>query len=215
MPIALCTNGMGRMIVDFKELSKNQIYFTMIQTIIPRPIAWVLSENRNKSLNLAPFSYFSGICSEPPLLMISVGRKRDGSQKDTWRNIAERTHFIVHIPGLSQADYVTGSAAAYDEDISEIEKLGLATEPFPGSPLPRLADAKAAFYCTLDRIISLGDDSQALILGRIHQLYLHDSVAERDDRRLAINPLEINPLARLGGQLFTGITPPFESKPER
>ena len=85
------------MILDLSELKPAQVYFQMIQTLIPRPIAWVLSEIEAGKYNLAPFSYFNAISSNPPIVMFSVGKKPDGSDKDTHRNIAERKHFTIHI----------------------------------------------------------------------------------------------------------------------
>ena len=71
------------MILDLSALQPAQVYFQMIQTLVPRPIAWVLSEIENDKYNLAPFSYFNAVCSDPPLIMLSVGKKPDGSFKDT------------------------------------------------------------------------------------------------------------------------------------
>ena len=67
------------MILDLSELKPAQVYFQMIQTLVPRPIAWVLSEIEQNKYNLAPFSYFNAVCSDPPLIMLSVGKKPDGS----------------------------------------------------------------------------------------------------------------------------------------
>ena len=78
------------MVIDFDKLSSSQAYFTMTQAIIPRPIAWVLSDHGNGKLNLAPFSYFNAVCSRPPMQSISIGHKKSGLKKDTWVNIEGR-----------------------------------------------------------------------------------------------------------------------------
>ena len=80
------------MILDLSQLKPAQVYFHMIQTLIPRPIAWVLSEIEQGKYNLAPFSYFNAVCSDPPLIMLSVGKKPDGApitQQVTRRNVAK------------------------------------------------------------------------------------------------------------------------------
>ena len=120
------------MLLDFKKLSADSVYYTLIQTIIPRPVAWVLSENENGSHNLAPFSYFNGVCSSPPLVSISVGRKDNGAQKDTWNNIENRSHFVIHIPHREMAESVTQSAASLESGVSEVEMLKLETIPVDG-----------------------------------------------------------------------------------
>ena len=96
--------------INLDSLSPARAYHLMIQSIVPRPIAWVLSDNGDTTLNLAPFSYFNAVCSDPPVLMLSIGRKPDGSDKDTARNIVERSQFVVHIPHREMALEVTESS---------------------------------------------------------------------------------------------------------
>lgn len=200
------------MIFNFSELSKSEIYFTMIQTLIPRPIAWVLTENSDSGYNLAPFSFFNGVSCDPPIVMISAGRKRDKSRKDTWRNIEERKHFVVHIPSVEHADEVTTSAADLPENTSEITRGNLQTTAFDGFVLPRLAHCKAAYGCSLEQIILFGEGSQAMILGRIHSLFVSDEIITQNGH-IAISAEKLNPLARLGGFDYCSITPPFQKKP--
>ena len=118
------------MYVNLDALSPNQVYFSIIQTLIPRPIAWVLSENADGGFNLAPFSYFNAVCSDPPLVMLSIGRKPDGSPKDTRVNIEQRERFVIHIAHRELAKQVTESSATLDYGDSEVARLGLETVPF-------------------------------------------------------------------------------------
>ncbi len=78
--------------MDFSALPPPDCYRLMIQAVVPRPVAWVLSDNGDGSLNLAPFSFFTAISSDPPLLMFSAGKKPDGTPKDTLHNVEERSH---------------------------------------------------------------------------------------------------------------------------
>lgn len=191
------------MILSFEDLSPNQVYYTLIQSIIPRPIAWVLSENANGSHNLAPFSYFNGVCSKPPIVSISVGRRDDGSQKDTWNNIELRKHYVIHIPHREVAEAVTASSASLPAGESEIGKLGLKTEAVSGWPLPRLADARIALLCQRYAIHALGAAPQGLILGEVKAAYISDGIAKLDGKRLTVDPKALDPLARLGGNDYT------------
>ncbi|MCB1123316.1 MAG: flavin reductase family protein [Verrucomicrobiae bacterium] len=187
------------MIISFKDLSPDQVYYTLIQSIIPRPIAWILSENANGSYNLAPFSFFNGVCSRPPIVSISVGRKEDRSQKDTWNNIELREHFVIHIPHREAAEAVTASAASLPAGDSEIQRLGLKTESVKGWPLPRLADARIALLCKRYAIHAIGAAPQGLILGEVKAAYISDSISKLDKGRLTIDPKALDPVARLGG----------------
>jgi flavin reductase (DIM6/NTAB) family NADH-FMN oxidoreductase RutF len=184
------------MYMDMKAMERGGIYRAMIQTIIPRPIAWVLSENQTGNYNLAPFSYFNAVSSDPPLVMLSMGKKPTGGEKDTRRNIRERSHFIVHIPHREQAQQVTASAAVLGHGESEIEELGLALEPFEGSVLPRLADCRIAMACRRYQILDIGPVPQALVLGEVTHIYVDDRVLGTDGR---VQADRVDPLARLGG----------------
>lgn len=192
--------------IDFDQLSSSEIYFAMTQAIIPRPIAWVLSENAGGDYNLAPFSYFNAICSDPPLVMLSLGKKPDGSPKDTRTNIEARREFVIHIAHCGQLQAVNDSSATFPSGVSEVEALGLELVEFPGFRLPRLADGRLAMACELYEIQEIGEAAQALIIGRVRQLYVDDSVAEIDGReRLKIHADRLNPLGRLGaGDYFSG-----------
>jgi flavin reductase (DIM6/NTAB) family NADH-FMN oxidoreductase RutF len=195
--------------IDFARLSPRQVYHTMTQTLIPRPIAWVLSDNGDGGHNLAPFSYFMPVSGRPPLLAFSIGHKPDGSKKDTWRNIEERDVFVVHIAHRGLVEQVTASAATLPHGESEVSRLGIGTVPFPGFPLPRVEEAKIAYACRRQQIVELGDDPQGVVVGRIEAAYLDDAVARADaDGNIRVDAEAVDPLGRLGGSqyaLFGGI----------
>lgn len=201
------------MILDLSEKKPSEIYFTMIQTILPRPVAWIISENEDSSLNLAPFSYFNAISSAPPLVSVSIGKKKDGSLKDTRRNITDRDFFTIQIPSVEHAQLVTDSARPYEENISEIERLGLEIVYEDGFKIPRLKACKVAYFCKKEQILDIGDAPQGFVIGRVLSVYIDDSISEIKDNRLKVNAAALDPLARLGGSDYAGITKPFSIKP--
>jgi len=79
------------------ELSKSQAYKLLISALIPRPIALVSTVNESGVVNVAPFSFFGGVSSKPPIIYISIDRKRDGDKKDTLKNIELNGDFVVNI----------------------------------------------------------------------------------------------------------------------
>ncbi len=192
--------------IDLTTLSSSEIYFTMTQSLVPRPIAWVLTENEAGDFNLAPFSYFSAVSSDPPLMMISLGKKPDGSPKDTRVNIEQRKNFVVHIPSRTDLQGVNDSSATLPEGVSEVEKLGLELAGFEGSPLPRLAQCRIAMACERYEIKEIGDTPQTLIFGLIKQLYIDDQIVTQDAKgRLKISARELDPLGRLGASEYLGM----------
>lgn len=192
------------MIIPLQTLSTNQVYFTMIQTLLPRPVAWVISENPDTSLNLAPFSYFNAICSDPPLVMLSLGLKPDGSAKDTRLNIEAGKDFVIHLAHREMAELVTQTSATLPRGESELEKAGLAVCEFPGSRLPRLKHCRIAYACQLYDLQEIGNVPQALIFAEVTQIYIDDDVIERDAKgRVKVLANKIDPIARLGGSEYT------------
>lgn len=200
------------MIIDLKQLKPAQIYQTMIQTIIPRPIAWTVSENDNGSFNLAPFSYFNAIGSNPPMVSLSIGKRKDGTDKDTKRNIEERNYFTVHIPSVENAQLVTDSAKGFEPNISEIHelKLELVNE---GTNTPRLKDCKVAYFCKLDRIIELGNAPQSLIIASVESIYVADDCIKEEKGHFKIDAAKVKPLGRLGGSDYCTFGQPFTINP--
>ena len=196
--------------IDLAKLAPSAIYGMMIQCIVPRPIAWVLSDNGDSSFNLAPFSYFNGVSSKPPIISISAGKKRDGSKKDTWKNIEERSHFVVHLPNADQAAQVSATAASLPFGTSEVTENKLPTAHEPSWPLPRLAEAPIAMLCRLHQVIEVGETPQGLILGQIEHIYLEDAIlSNTTSDRPQINASSLNPLARLGGDDYASIGETF------
>lgn len=193
------------MLVDLAKLKPSDVYRTMVQTLVPRPIAWVLSDNGDGEFNLAPFSYFNAVASDPPLLMLMVGKKRDGSHKDTRVNIEQRRHFVVHIPSTRHIDAVNNSSASLDFGDSEVSRLDLDTVEFAGSRLPRLRDCGVAYACSLYRMQQVGGVPMSMILGEIHQVYIDDQVLEPGSEKLAVDAMALDPLARLGGTHYASL----------
>ena len=191
-----------KMHIDLSQLSPSRVYYTLIQTLVPRPVAWVLSDNGNESFNLAPFSYFNGVASDPPLIMLSIGKKPDGSLKDSRVNIIERNEFVVHIAHREMVSLVTESSRILAAGESELDNLGLETTAFGDFRLPRLKDCRVALACERYRVEDI-TPTQAMILGEVKAIYVDDSVITEDEQgRTKIHADKIDPITRLGGDEY-------------
>lgn len=191
---------------ELSAFTSDQAYYLLTQTIVPRPIAWVLSRNANESLNLAPFSFFNAVASAPPTVMISAGYKPDGTLKDTRANLIERGNFVIHIPQVGHLAAVNDSAQSLPATASELELLDLPVEDFAGFPLPRLAECPIALACRYSQHLEIGVDRQAVILGEVVHLYVADyAINVLGEGKFAVDPQQINPLARLGRSYYAGL----------
>lgn len=189
--------------IDMSTLAPIEAYAMMTQTVIPRPVAWILTQNSDESYNLAPFSYFNGLASDPPMIMISFGLAPNGSRKDTRANIEARKEFIVHIAHREMAEAMTKSSATMPPNESEVEMLNLPLEKMPGSSLPRLADCRIAYACEYDSMHMIKD--QAIVFATLKHLYAAESVVGKDAKgRMCINAVDVDPLGRLGGGEYFG-----------
>src|ERR1700684_4238257 len=99
------------MLLDFETLPTSNAYRWMTSPILPRPIAWVSTISPEGRTNLAPFSFFQGVTSNPPTLMFVPVNTRDGSKKDTLLNIEQVPEFVVNIVNYALAEKMNATAA--------------------------------------------------------------------------------------------------------
>ncbi len=192
--------------INLSELSPNQIYHLVTQTLIPRPIAWVLTESGQNNYNLAPFSYFTAITSAPPILMFSVGKKPNGDDKDTVVNVKANEKMVIHISSADQYKTVTESAATLEHGVSEVTQSDLQLTKFEGFDLPRLADCSIAFACRLYEIKHIGDVPQTLVFAKVEAIHIDDDVINLDDKgRVKVLAEKVNPLSRLGAAEYANL----------
>lgn len=185
------------MLINLQTETPAMRYQWMTQAVVPRPIAWVLTENDDDGFNLAPFSYFNALCSAPPLIGFSLSRKPQGEVKDTLRNIRTRKRFVVHIAAAEQLTQLNESSATLEYGVSETQQLQIKTEPFQDAF--RITECPIAMLCALHKEIALDEeDNQKLILGEISFLHAADEAMDKDAKgRPIISAPKINPIARL------------------
>jgi flavin reductase (DIM6/NTAB) family NADH-FMN oxidoreductase RutF len=148
---------------DFRSAARRDTYRILSSLVIPRPIAWVSTLGADGRANLAPFSSFMGIF-DPPALAITFGRRSDGSMKDSHRNIRERAEAVVHLADGNLLHALHASAEEVPAEVSEVERLGLATVPSVLVGPPRVAEAPVALECRLREEHPLGESSDLVLL---------------------------------------------------
>ncbi len=188
------------MFYDLTTLEKISIYRLLTHTVVPRPIAWVLTESDPGRFNIAPFSYFNIVSSDPATLMFSVGHKRDGSKKDTWSNIEKYGKCVVHIANSPLINDVNESARTLPNDVSELDGMSVTLTQEAGFDLPRISQAPVAFDCDRMDIHLLGNGPQAVIYVQVKSAYIADELNMKD---FTLAEATLDPLARLGGDRYS------------
>ena len=190
-------------------VSSNSVISWLTSAIAPRPIAWVSTMAADGRTNLAPFSFFQGVTSNPPTLMFVPVNNRDGQPKDTVRNIRQVPEFVVHVVPFALGEPMNASAASLPYGESEFDKFGIATTPSTKVRPPRVAAAPVAFECTLHQIVDIGEGPLAahVVFGRIHLVHVSDSVLGADGR---IDAGKLDLIGRMSGNWYCRTTARFE-----
>ena len=201
------------MLLDFQTLPARDAYALMISAITPRPIAWVSTVNAAGQTNLAPFSFFQGVCASPPTLLFTGANDRAGKKKDTILNVEQVPEFVVNIVPHALAEPMNLTATPLPHGESEFDKFNIATAPSQKVRPPRVATAPVAFECNLDRIVRVGDGPLGanVVFGRILCAHVDESVLDAAGH---IDPAKLDTIGRMGGdyyvrtrELFTIVRP--------
>jgi flavin reductase (DIM6/NTAB) family NADH-FMN oxidoreductase RutF len=185
--------------VGIADWAPDDLYFLHTSLIVPRPIAWVSSVSADGRPNLAPFSYFNAVSDDPPMVMFVC----DG-QKNTLRNVRASHEFVINLASVDLAEKLDATAIEFPDDENEFEWAGVEAEPSRTVRPPRVADAKAAMECALDRVVDIGVDSH-VVFGFVK----HYRVAASIWANGRVDPQLYRPLCRLAGR-YAELRPEFK-----
>lgn len=196
------------MIVKPADLPDRERYKILTGTVLPRPIAWVSTIDSADRFNLASFSYFTVVCSEPMTMLFCPGINRGGAKKDTLRNIEEVPEFVINLTNEETAEAMNLSATVLPHGESEFEWAGVTPAPSRTIRAPRVAEAPVAFECTLQRIVMVNDGpgGGAAVFGEVQAIHIRDDIYV--DGAVALDAFK--PIGRLGGTGYAYIRERFD-----
>jgi flavin reductase (DIM6/NTAB) family NADH-FMN oxidoreductase RutF len=171
--------------------TKQDNYKLLTNLVVPRPIAWITSLNSAGVVNLAPFSFFNAVGSDPMYVVIGIGHRDDGEPKDTAKNIASGGDFVVNLVTEELLGAMNISAADFPPDQSEVTAAKLRAAPSVRVKSPRLAEAQASLECKLFSSQPLG--ANILVIGEVVMFHVADRLV---GPRLHVN--NFAPIGRLG-----------------
>lgn len=192
--------------IDPNQLESRQAYRLQTSIIVPRPIAWVGTVSAEGAPNCAPFSYFMGVSSYPPVVAFAVGDRRTGV-KDTVRNIEAVPEFTVNIVTEAQAPAMVHSSVDTPHGVSEFELAGLDPVPSDFVRAPRIGGAPVQMECKAIQITRVPDTTTTLILGRVLRLHIDEEVLDPASGTVDVEKLK--PVGRLGGTEYCRVADIF------
>ena len=198
------------MIYDPAEHPFSETHKLMIGSIVPRPIALVSTTSNNGINNLAPFSYFNGVCSKPPTIMFAPARRGwDGKEKDTLINIRNTKEFSINIVSEDIGEKMVKCSTDYKKEVDEFSKSGLSPIPSKKIKPPIVSDSKISIECILNQIVQIGKNdagSGFIVIGTIVLFHIDDIVY--DNGRIILEKLQ--PLGRIAGNGYVRSTNTFD-----
>ncbi len=191
------------MIIEPSDLPGRQAYRLLIDCVVPRPIAWVTTMDEQGRVNLAPFSFFQAVGADPPSIIVSIGKHRDGEFKDTGVNALATGELVVNVVTDELAEAMNTTAGEHPFGVSEMKLAGLTTSPSRIVAPPRVAESPVSLECRVSQRVPIGregGENQYLVLVcEIVAFHVRDEIY--DDGR--IDPRLLHPLGRLGGNAYS------------
>ena len=182
------------------ELSPHEQYKLLSGSIIPRPIAWITTQNTAGLINLAPFSFTTGISNQLPLLSVAILRERQ-APKDTAANLLARHEAVVHMVSTDLTKAMNPTAARLAPDQSELTLIDLPLIPSTEIQVPGLQAARIRFETSLYQYVPIRDAAGIILTDlfilEIRQFHFAETVL--DLPTLHVNPTALAPIARLAG----------------
>ena len=185
------------MLFDFAALNGLETYKLLAACVVPRPIAWVVTETADGTRNAAPYSFFNVLSGDPPLVAIGVGSRGPTTLKDTGENIRRSGEFVVSLVNDALAEAMNITAIDFPPGIDELAEAGLQTLPSEKVGPPRIAGSPVSLECQHFSTMDVAPD-RSIIFGRVLAMHIADD-AVMDPARCYIDTGKLDLIGRMGG----------------
>lgn len=193
---------------DFATLSASERYKLMLSTVVPRPIAWIVTVDLRGRLNAAPFSFFNAFATDPPVVGIGIGSHDVERPKDTQRNILDTGEFVVNLVSEDMAKAMNVSSIPFEPDVDELSVARVETLSSSHINPPRIAGSPVAMECKLMKIVELQAETR-LVLGQVLAMHVHED-AIIDPAKHTIDTLGLRLIGRMHSGWYTRTSDLFQ-----
>lgn len=181
---------------DFEDLPDRAVHRLLVDTVVPRPIAFVTSLDKAGRRNAAPFSFFNVMGHDPPIVVLGLEQRRDGRLKDTAANIRATHAFVVNLVSEALVEGMNLCSTDLAPEVDELAMAGLETAMSEKVGVPRLAAAPASLECEEMMSIGLGE-GRTLVVGRVLGLHVDDRFYDPAEGRVRTTAMRL--VARMHG----------------
>lgn len=190
------------MIIDPKEVHFSKIHGYLLGAVVPRPIAFASTVDREGNVNLSPFSFFNCFGANPPILVFSPSRRgRDNTTKDTFENVLEVPEVVINIVNYSIVQQMSLASGEFPKGVNEFIKSGLTPVSSTNVKPPRVGESPASFECRVVQVIPTGDQGGAgnLVICEVVLMHIKNEILGDDGK---IDPFKLDAVARMGGDWY-------------
>ena len=160
------------MLFDFETLPARDRYKLLVSTVVPRPIAWVVSQDAQGLVNAAPYSFFNAFGDDPAVIAIGCGPRAPGVPKDTLANIRATGQFVVCLVPEAQVEAMVVTAADFPQGTDELDIAGLTKIASTRVAPPRIAESPVAMECETFQLVEAG--RHTIVIGKVLAMHVRD-----------------------------------------
>ncbi len=179
--------------------------------VVPRPIGWISTVDRQGRHNLAPYSQFQNVTFNPPIVMFSANQNTVGERKDSVRNAEDTGEFVWNMATYALREAVNKSAEELPHGVDEFEHAGLVKLPSRKVKPMRVAGSPIQFECVYLNTVRFPGvppmGTADVVVGRVVAIHIDDAVI---DGQGMLDILKMQPLARMGYYDYTFVDHKFE-----
>jgi flavin reductase (DIM6/NTAB) family NADH-FMN oxidoreductase RutF len=186
-----------------------EVYKLMTGLIVPRPVALVSTVDRDGVPNVAPFSFFSGVGSNPPTVLFCPSLRASGDhRKDTLRNVEQTGEFVINIVSDAISAATNATAAEVGPEVDEFQLAGFTAIPSEVVRPPRVAESPAQMECKLLQIVftNHAPGGGVVVLGEIVRFHVNADL----EQNFRIDPAKLDAVGRMAGNTWVHTHERFE-----
>lgn len=185
------------MLFDFETLPTRERYKLIVSTVVPRPIAWVVTQDADGLNNAAPYSFFNALTDDPVVIAIGCGPTPAGAKKDTLLNIRTTGQFVVNLVSAETAEQMNITAIEFAPEVDELKEAGLTPVASTKIKPPRILESPVALECETFQLIPVGHHT--IVLGRVLAMHVRDDCV-LDPAKNYIDTEKLNLVGRMHGR---------------